>query len=111
MSCFKAFASPQNHFLYFARIARNRPTYRGFTCFSEDRAVWTEYEAFIAVVAAGELIGFSAGVVDIKKSLHFTIKNQRNTQFSEIEKQKRPTAKVDLLSFVSVNHFQTISTN
>ena len=48
MSCSKSFASPPERiFLCFARIARNRPTYR-FTCFSEDRAVWTEYEAFMA---------------------------------------------------------------
>ena len=39
----------------FARIARKRPTCR-FTHFSEDCAVWTEYEAFRSALTAGELI-------------------------------------------------------
>ena len=39
---------------------------------------------------------------NVKKSLHLVIKNQRNFEFSEIKTQKRPTTKVDLLSFISV---------
>ena len=39
---------------------------------------------------------------NVKKSLHFTIKNQRNFEFSEKKYKKRPTISVDLLNYISV---------
>ena len=39
---------------------------------------------------------------NVKKSLHFTVKNQRNFEFSEKKYKKGPTISVDLLGFISV---------